>query len=80
MAEVCVLCEEGFDQESSVQVHKKGLNTLIRISEERELHDLCRYCLFIHTLILYTLSYILAGEIFRLVADCLLCILRSCSL
>lgn len=41
--EVCVLCEEGFDDEPAVQVHEKGLKKLVQISNERQLHELCRY-------------------------------------
>ena len=44
--EVCVLCKENFDDEPPVQVREKGLRTLVRISEERELQELCRYFLF----------------------------------
>ena len=40
---VRVLCQKGFDKEKDVQVHEKGLKTLIRISDERELQELSRY-------------------------------------
>ena len=40
----CVLCKHEFTESApSVQVHHKGLNTLIRISAERELEDLHNY-------------------------------------
>ena len=41
--DVCVLCKNGFDDEKEVKVHEKGLKTLIRISDERGLHELSRY-------------------------------------
>ena len=41
--EVCILCERDFDNEPAVQVREKGLKTLIRISAERQLHELSRY-------------------------------------
>ena len=45
--EVCVLCEEGFDDDLPAQVREKGLKTLKQISNERELHELCRYVFFL---------------------------------
>ena len=40
---VCVLCQKGFDEEKEIQVYKKGLKTLISISDGHELEELCRY-------------------------------------
>ena len=40
----CVLCESGFTEASpAVVVHQKGLTTLIRVSEERNLKGLKNY-------------------------------------
>ena len=39
----CVLFQKGFDEEKEVQVHEKGLKTLIKISNEREQQELSRY-------------------------------------
>ena len=40
---VCALCNEGFEDSDPVQVKEKGLKTLVRISSDRGLEDLCRY-------------------------------------
>lgn len=39
----CALCKGGFDDEPAVQVQEKGLRTLVRISNDRGLHELYRY-------------------------------------
>ena len=49
---VCVLCQKGFHEEQEVQVHKEGLKTLLRISDERELKELSRYLKYFCSFIL----------------------------
>ena len=48
---VCVFCQKGFDEEQEVQVHKKLLKALIRISDERELQELSRYLKYFYSFV-----------------------------
>lgn len=44
MSEVCVLCKKVFaEEEVPVKVYKKGLQTLLRVSEDIAQQELCRY-------------------------------------
>ena len=55
--EICALCNEGFSEESlPVSVKEKGLRTLIRVCNEKELDDLSRYTFVYSIIVLYTVN------------------------